>query len=45
VVESINLDSNFRFDICVIYLQLIIFLVVGDIFINNEVFFDRLYES
>jgi hypothetical protein len=36
MVESIYLDLNLRFDINVTYLQLIIFLVIIDVPINND---------
>jgi hypothetical protein len=37
VVKSIHLSSNFRFDVGVVYLRLIIFLVVGDVTIDSDV--------
>jgi hypothetical protein len=45
VVEPTYLDSNFRFDVGVTHLQLIILLVVCDIIIDSDVLFDRFYES
>jgi hypothetical protein len=44
VVEPTHLGSNPRFDVSVTYLWVIIFLVVGDVHINNEVLFNRLCE-
>jgi hypothetical protein len=38
VEELSHLDSNFRFDVDVVYLRLIILLVVGDVIIDNETF-------
>jgi hypothetical protein len=45
VVELTHLDSNLRFDVCVIYLRLIILLVVDDVSVNSDALFDRLRES
>jgi hypothetical protein len=46
VVKSIHLSSNFRFDVGVVYLRLIIFLVVGDVTIDSDdVLFNQLCES
>jgi hypothetical protein len=45
VVELTHLDLNLRFDVCVIYLRLIILLVVDDISVNSDALFDRLRES
>jgi hypothetical protein len=39
VVQPTHLCLNLRFDICVIYLRLIILLVVGDISVDSEVLF------
>jgi hypothetical protein len=36
VVELTHLDLNFRFDVDVVYLRLIILLVVGDVIIDSE---------
>jgi hypothetical protein len=45
VVKPIHVDSNPKFDVGIGYLWLIIFLVVGDVFVDSETFFDRLCES
>jgi hypothetical protein len=45
VIELIYPDSNPRFDVCVIYLRLIIFSEVNDILVDSEAFFDRFHES
>jgi hypothetical protein len=45
VVESIHSVLNPKFDVNVIYLRLIIFLVVGDVAIDSETFFNWLCES
>jgi hypothetical protein len=45
VVKSTYIDSNFRFDVDVAYLWLIIFSVVDDVSINSDTLMDRLYES
>jgi hypothetical protein len=37
--------SNFRFDVGVAYLRLIILSVVGDVPVDSETLFDRLHES
>jgi hypothetical protein len=39
VVQPTHLCLNPRFNICVIYLRLIILLVVGDIFVDSEMLF------
>jgi hypothetical protein len=39
MVQPTHLCLNSRFDICVIYLRLIILLVVGDISVDSEVLF------
>jgi hypothetical protein len=40
VVESVHLGSNFRFNVSVAYLRLIILSVVGDVSVDNESLFD-----
>jgi hypothetical protein len=45
MVKSIHLSSNFRFDVGVVYLRLIIFLVVSDVTIDSDVLFNQLRES
>jgi hypothetical protein len=45
VVELTHLNSNLRFDVCVIYLRLIILSVVDDVSVNSDALFDRLRES
>jgi hypothetical protein len=45
MVESTHLCSNSRFNMCAIYLWLIILLVIGDVHIDNETLFDRLRKS
>jgi hypothetical protein len=45
VVKSTYIDSNFRFDVDVAYLWLIIFSVVDDVSINSDTLMDRLHES
>jgi hypothetical protein len=45
MMESIHPDLNPRFDVGVAYLQLIIFSVVGDVPVNSNALFDRLYKS
>jgi hypothetical protein len=45
VVEPIHLGSNPRFDVGVAYLRIIILLVVADIPVDSETFFDRLHKS
>jgi hypothetical protein len=45
VVEPIHPGSNFRFDVSVAYLWLIILSVIGDIPVDSETLFDRLRES
>jgi hypothetical protein len=45
VVEPIRPDLNHRFDVGVVYLQLIILLVVGDVPVDSETLFDRIHES
>jgi hypothetical protein len=44
VVKLIHSGSNFRFDVGVIYLWLIILSVVDDIPMNSDTLFDRLCE-
>jgi hypothetical protein len=38
VVESIHLYLNYRFNICIIYLQLIILSVIYDVSIDSDAF-------
>jgi hypothetical protein len=45
VIELIYLVSNLRFNMHVVYLQLIIFLIVDDVLVNSETLFARLHES
>jgi hypothetical protein len=40
VVEPIYIGSNFRFNVSVAYLRLIILSVVGDVSVDNESLFD-----
>jgi hypothetical protein len=40
VVEPVHLGSNFRFNVSVAYLRLIILSVVGDVSVDNESLFD-----
>jgi hypothetical protein len=40
VVELTYFGSNFRFDVEVAYLQLIIILVIDDVSINSKTLFD-----
>jgi hypothetical protein len=44
VLESTHPGSNLIFDVIIMYLQLIILSVVNDVPIDNEMFFDWLYE-
>jgi hypothetical protein len=45
VVESAHLSLNFRFNVSVTYLRLIILSMVGDVPVDSESLFDRLRES
>jgi hypothetical protein len=45
VIESIYLVSNLRFNMHVVYLRLIIFLIVYDVLVNSETLFARLHKS
>jgi hypothetical protein len=44
-MESIHSCLNFRFDVDIVYLRLIILLVVDGIPVDNETVFERLRES
>jgi hypothetical protein len=43
VVESTHPNSNPRFDVSVVYLQLIILSVEGDVLIDSDALFDRFH--
>jgi hypothetical protein len=45
MVEPTHPSLNPKFDMCIAYLWLIIFLVVGDVFINSETLFNRLRDA
>jgi hypothetical protein len=45
MVKPIHSDLNLRFNMGVIYLQLIILLMICDVPVDNETLYDRLRES
>jgi hypothetical protein len=45
MVELINLDSNSRFDVSVVYLWLIILLMIYDVLVDSKVLFNQFCES